>query len=93
MPNVSLGSYNTLAVAAASGAYRLKPANGFSCTVDLMNAGAGAIYLRPDIDPTVADPKSLLVPANTALNGFTIDGATGIGVIAGADTTISVRIR
>lgn len=93
MPNVNLGAFNTVTVAAASGVYRLGwPAGGIR-TVDLMNVGAGAIFIRADsTNPTVNDPASLQLPANTAINRLTVDGSTGLGVIAAADSAISVRV-
>jgi hypothetical protein len=90
MPNVTLGPYNTIAVAAASGVYHLSGASGFAAPVDVMNLGPGSVYIRSDKDPTVNDPGALALPANWALNGLT---AANLGIIAGADTTISVRVR
>ena len=51
-----------------------------------MNLGAGAIFLRSDADPSVNDPNSLQLPANWAINKLSVDGSTGLGVIAAADT-------
>lgn len=94
MPNVSLGTYSTIAIAAASGVYRLTIPQGFTRNVDVMNTGAGAISLRADsVNPTVNDPNSLQLPSNWAANGIPVDGVTGLGIIAAADTTISVRVR
>lgn len=92
MPNVTLGAYNSIAIAAASGVYRLTCAGGFTRSVDLMNVGAGAIFLRSDANPALNDPNSLQLPANWAVNNLEVDGSIGLGVIAAADTTISVRI-
>ena len=92
MPNVTLGAFNTITVAAASGVYRLKWPAGFCRTLDLLNVGAGLLYIRSDADPSLSDPNSLAVPANVSVNGLKVDGNTGLGVIASADTTISVRM-
>lgn len=92
MPNVTLSAFNTISVAAASGVYRLTfTPPGFARKVDIMNTGAGAISLSV-ADPTVNGAATLQIPANWAINGLTVDGTTGIGVIAAADTTISVRM-
>jgi hypothetical protein len=94
MPNVTLGGYNTVAIAAASGVYRLSFVGGSTRSIDVMNLGGGAIFIRGDAtNPTVNDPNSLSVPANWAANGLNVDGGTGLGIIAAADTTISVRAR
>lgn len=91
MPNVILGAYNTVPIAAASGVYRLK-CDGTK-TVDLMNVGAGAVSIRMDAtDPTVNGAGTLQIPGNWALNRLAIDGNVGLGVIAAADTTLSVRV-
>lgn len=93
MPNVTLGNYNTVAITAVSGVYRLKfPVSGYDRTIDLMNLGPGAIFLREDADPTVSDAASLQLPANWAVNKLTVDGGVGLGIIAAADTAISVRL-
>jgi hypothetical protein len=92
MPNVTLGAFNNIAIAAASGVYRLTCPGGFTRSVDLMNAGAGAIFVRSDADPTVNGANTLQVPANWAVNKLSVDGTVGLGVIAAADTTISVRM-
>lgn len=92
MPNVTLGTLNTITVAAANGVYRLTFPGGFARKVDLLNTGAGAISVRVDVDPTVNGANTLQIPAGWAVNGINIDGAIGIGVIAAADTTISVRV-
>jgi hypothetical protein len=93
MPNVTLGPYNSITIAAASGVYRLKfVPPGFTRNIDLMNLGPGAIFIRGGTtDPAVNDANSLQVPANWAVNSVTVDGSVGLGVIAAADTTISVR--
>lgn len=88
MPNVTLGAFNTVAITAASGVYRLA---GRAGSVDVMNLGPGAVYVRTDQDPTVADPNSLQIPANWAVNKLPADANNGLRVIAAADTTISVR--
>ena len=46
MPNVTLGGYNTVAITAASGVYRLSFNGGSSRSIDLMNLGGGAIFIR-----------------------------------------------
>ncbi len=92
MANITIGPYNTLPITAASGANRLRFVGGFTRPVDIMNLGPGAIYIRGDADPTVADVNSLEVAANWAVNKVMVDGNAGLGVIAAADTTISVRI-
>ena len=94
MPNVTIGGFNTMAVAAASGAYRLTYLPpGFSRSVDVMNLGPGAVFIRTDgTNPTVNDPASLSVPANWAVNRLNVDSTLGLTVIAAADTTISVRM-
>lgn len=92
MANITIGPMNTIAITAASGANRLRFVGGFTHPVDVMNLGPGAIYIRQDADPTVADVNSLEVPANWAVNRVMVDGNTGLGLIAGADTTISVRV-
>jgi hypothetical protein len=91
MPNVTLGAYNTITVAAASGVYRLKSVN--LRTVDVMNLGTGAVFIRSDSDPSINDANSLQIPANWAANGLNIDSGTGLGVIAVADTTLSIRAK
>lgn len=93
MPNVTIGVYNTIAITAVSGVYRLKSASGHLRTLDVMNTGTGTIFIRGDLDPTVNDPNSLQLPANFAANNLPVDGGTGLGIIAAADTTISVRAR
>ena len=93
MPNVTLGPLNTITVSAASGVYRLKTALGHMRILDVMNTGAGAIFVRGDLDPTVNDPNSLQIPSNFAVNGIVMDANSGLGIIAAADTTISVRAR
>lgn len=93
MPNITLTTYNTLAIAAASGVYRLTTAGQVGArTVDLLNNGPGAIYIRTSVDPATNDPNSMQLPANVAYNGLMIDSAQGLGVIAAADTTISVKL-
>ena len=92
MPDVTVGPFNTVAITAASGVYRLTEAGGRSHPIDLMNVGPGSVFLRADLDPAVNDPNSLLLPANTGINHLVIDGSLGLGVIASADTTISVRV-
>ena len=93
MPNVTLGPYNTITVAAASGAYRLQWPAGGGRTLDMMNTGTGAVFLRADsVNSTVNDANSLQLPPNWAINGLKVDGGAGLSVIAAADTTISVRM-
>lgn len=92
MPNISLGAVNTIALAAASGVYRLSFTGGASRSVDVLNMGTGTIFVRSDgTDPTVNDPASLALPGNFAANGLTVDGLNGMRVIAAADTTITVK--
>ena len=91
MPNVVLGTYNTIAITAASGVYRLNWVSGSSRALDLMNLGPGTIFIRADLDPTVDDPRSLEIPANWAINHLDVDGRTGLGLIATADTRVSMR--
>lgn len=94
MPNVTLGGFNTLPVAAASGAYRLAYLPpGFSRSVDVMNIGPGSIFIRTDgTNPILNDPNALEIPANWAFNNLSVDSTLGLSVIAAADTTISVRM-
>lgn len=92
MPNVTLGPFNTITVAAASGVYRLTWPQGFTRSLDVMNTGAGAVFLRSDADPTVNGANTLQLPANWAINKLSVDGTVGLGIIAAADTTISVRM-
>lgn len=92
MPNVTIGAYNTIAITAVSGVYRLTWPSGFTRTIDVMNVGAGAISIRADADPTVNGANTLQLPSNYAINGLKVDGTIGLGVIAAADTTISVRM-
>jgi hypothetical protein len=91
MPNVTLGYFANVPITAASGVYRLKFVGGSSRTVDLMNLGPGAVFIRSDGDPTVNDANSLQLPANWAANKITVDGANGLNIIAAADTTLSLR--
>jgi hypothetical protein len=91
MPNVTIGPYNNIAITAVSGVYRLKSVQ--LRTVDIMNLGTGAVFIRSDSDPAVNDANSLQLPANFAANGLNVDPATGLGIIAVADTTIAVRAR
>ena len=95
MPNVILSAYNTVAVTAASGVYRLKvpPGAGGLRQIDMMNLGPGAVFIRADKDPTSSDMNSLQLPANWSINGLNVESNTGLGIIAAADTTISVRGR
>lgn len=48
MPNVTLGGFNTVAIAAASGVYRLSFVGGSTRSIDVMNLGGGAIFVRGD---------------------------------------------
>jgi hypothetical protein len=75
--------------------YRLKlpPGAGGLRQIDVMNLGPGAVYIRADKDPTSGDPNSLQLPANWSANNLNVESNTGLGIIAGADTTISVRGR
>ena len=92
MPNLTLGSLNTLSIVAASGAYRLLP-QGYSRTLHVLNLGPGSIYIRGDAtDPTVGDPLSLKLPSDWAQNDFSVMGGVGLGIIADANTTITVRV-
>ena len=91
MPNVAIGPYNNIAITVVSGVYRLKSVS--VRTVDIMNLGTGAVFIRSDSDPAVNDANSLQLPANWAANGLSVDGSNGLGIIAAADTTISVRAR
>lgn len=92
MPNVTLGSFNTVPIAAASGVYRLKFVGGSSRAVDLMNLGPGSVFIRSDAtDPALNDPNSMQLPANWAANKITVDGSNGLNIIAAADTTLSLR--
>lgn len=92
MPNVILGGYNTVAITAASGIYRLKFTGGSSRAVDLMNLGPGAVFIRSDAtDPTVNDANAMQLPANWAANKITVDGSNGLNIIAAADTTLSLK--
>jgi len=92
MPNVTLGTFNSVAITAASGVYRLKFVGGSSRSVDLMNLGPGPVFIRSDAtDPTVNDANSLQLPANWAANKITVDGSNGLNIIAAADTTLSLR--
>ena len=93
MPDVTVGPFNTIAITAASGVYRLREAGGMSHPIDLLNIGPGSVFLRADLDPVVNDPNSLLLPANTGFNHLMVDGSLGLGIIATADTTISVKVR
>jgi hypothetical protein len=90
MPNVILGPFNTIAVAAAQGVYRLTGSQGIARTVDVLNVGPGSIYMRADKDPAISDPHALLLPPNWAKSGIIIDGRAGLGIVADADTMISV---
>lgn len=94
MANITLSAYNSIAITAASGANRLVyPNPGYPRTVDVLNLGPGAVFIRADVtNPTVNDPAALQLPANYAFNGLKVDSALGIGIIAAADTTISVRL-
>lgn len=92
MPSVTLAPFNNLTIAAASGVYRLRGSGAFPVTVDLLNVGAGTLYIRVDADPTTSDPLALQLPANWALSQVTVD-SRGLGVIAGADTVLSVRTK
>jgi hypothetical protein len=94
MPNVTLSAFNTIPVAAASGAYRLTYSPpGFARSIDLMNLGPGSVFIRTDAtSPTVNDPVSLTLAANWAVNKLNVDSAIGLSLIAAADTTISVRL-
>lgn len=92
MPNVTIGPYNTIAITAANGVYRLLGSSSFTGPVDVMNVGPGAVYIRADKDPAVNDPNSLELPANSAANRLMASGTTGLGIIAAADTTITVRV-
>jgi hypothetical protein len=95
MPNVILSLYNTVAITAASGVYRLKlpPGAGGLRQIDLLNLGPGAIFIRADKDPTSTDMNSLQLPSNWAINAVNVESTTGLGVIASADTTIGVRAK
>ncbi len=95
MPDVTLSAYNTVAITAAGGVYRLKlpPGAGGLRQIDVMNLGPGAVFIRSDKDPTSSDPNSLQLPANWSANNLNVESNTGLGIIAGADTTISVRGR
>ena len=94
MPNVTLGGLNTVAITAASGVYRLTYFPGsVDRSLDILNLGPGAIFIRLDsTNPSVNDPASLQLPANWAVNKLVVDDVTGLGIIAAADTTISVRM-
>jgi hypothetical protein len=92
MPDVTLGPSNTIAVLAASGVYRLRGVTPTTMTVNLLNIGPGSIYIRQPQDPAVAGADSRMVPANFFLNGLTIDGQAGLGIVADADTTISLGL-
>lgn len=93
MPNVTIGRLNTLAIAAASGVYRLKyPSSGPNRKVELTNIGPGVVYIRMDADPATNDPASLQVPVNGVIRDFTVDSGSGLGVIAAADATITIRM-
>ena len=92
MANITLGPFNTILVTAVSGANRLTWPGGFNRSVDILNLGPGALYMRADANPSAADPNSLQLPANFAMNRIAVDGTTGLGIIAAADTTISVRV-
>lgn len=92
MPIVNLGPYNTVAITAVNGVYRLKAADGASHPIDLLNLGPGAIFVRDDLDPTVNGANTLQVAANWAVNRLTVQAGTGLGIIAAADTVISVRM-
>lgn len=93
MPNVTLANYNTIAITAASGVYRLKfPDPGYERSIDLLNLGPGAVFLREDADPVLNDANSLSLPANWAINKLSAGGSVGVNIIAAADTTLSVRL-
>lgn len=92
MPTSNLNPSNTLAIAAASGVYRLNVAAGRSGLANVLNLGPGTVYVRSDgTDPTVADVASLALPANMGFNGLSV-GSAGLRVIAGADSTITVQV-
>lgn len=94
MSDISLGPFNTLAISAGT-VYRLRGATGASGSnrpLDLLNIGPGTIYLRADLDPTLSDPYSLQLPAGWAVNDLITDGLIGLGVIADANTKISVKV-
>ena len=95
MPNVTLSLYNTVAITAASGVYRLllPPGAGGLRQIDILNLGPGAVFIRADKDPTAADPNSLQLPANWSANGLNVESNTGLGVFASADTTIGIRAK
>ena len=93
MANITLGPFNTVPVTAASGANRLTWPAGFNRNLDILNLGPGAVYVRADANPATNDPNSMEIPANFAVNSIAVDGLIGLGVIAAADTTISVRVR
>jgi hypothetical protein len=93
MANITLGPLNTILVTAASGANRLTWPQGFNRNLDILNLGPGVLVMRTDATaPTTSDPNALQLPANFAINHLAVDGAIGLGVIAVADTTISVRV-
>jgi hypothetical protein len=92
MPDVTLGTLNTITVTAGT-VYRLKGVAGMSRPADVLNIGPGAVFLRADLDPTVIDSHSLKLPAGFAVNALIVDGRVGLGVIADANTTISVVVK
>jgi hypothetical protein len=72
--------------------YTLTSGSGWAGAVDLLNIGPGSIFIRSDTNPVVNDPASLELPASIAFNGLTLNPG-GLFVIAGADTTITLRLR
>lgn len=72
---------------------RLKGALGTNRHVDILNLGPGNVFLRADLDPTVGDVFSLILPPNWAVNDVAVDGTQGIGAIPDAAAKISVTVK
>ena len=70
MANITLGPFNSLPITAASGANRLVfPSPGYARSVDVLNLGPGAIFIRADAtNPVLNDANALQIPANWAVN-------------------------
>lgn len=92
MPDVTLGSQNTLNLTPADGVFYLRPLGliGAVRAVNVMNLGPGIVWIRTGADPAVNDPLSEKLPANTADNGVVFQSF--LGLIAETDTTVVARM-
>lgn len=81
--SVTLGTYNTVALASGGVYYLVTPYAG-PYYYNVLNLGPCTVYMRADADPVAGDPLSVTLPPGCADNLVVIpEGTDGLGLVAG----------